>query len=304
MYYIVLDLEWNQPTSRNKLVTSPVKLHGEIIQIGAVRFDCHFNMLDDISIAVAPKYYTEMNHYVKALTGIRTRDLKKGKPFPEALEEFKKWCGKDCCFITWGPDDITVLSANLKLHNIDDSDLPKHYNLQLIFNKQITGESRQWSLSSAMEKLEMPLDLPCHDARNDAIYTARICSRLDMDKGIAEYVAPAPKDKKLPRSRYQALKPYLISTKEISSEYKDSIRCPVCELPMTILRRIRMRNRDKIFSAACPDHGAYLVILMRKRNEDNNHIYEENIYTMNEHSEAFLQKMSLKCSGRKNKIRN
>lgn len=304
MYYIVLDLEWNQPTSRNKLVTSPVKLHGEIIQIGAVRFDCEFNMLDDISIAVAPKYYTEMNHYVKALTGIRTKDLKKGKPFPEAVEEFKKWCGKDCCFITWGPDDIAVLSANMKLHSIDDSDMPKHYNLQLIFNKQITGENRQWSLSSAMEKLEMPLDLPCHDARNDAIYTARICSKLDMDKGIAEYVAPTPKDKKLPGSRYRALNPYLILTKEISSEYKDSIRCPECELPMVINRRIRMRNRDKIFSASCPDHGSFLVILTRKKNEENCHIYQESIYSSNENTDAFLQKMSLKCSGRKNKLRN
>lgn len=304
MYYIVLDLEWNQPTSRNKLVTSPVKLHGEIIQIGAVRFDCHFNMLDDISIAVSPKYYTEMNHYVRALTGIRTRDLKKGKPFPDALDEFKKWCGSDCCFITWGPDDIAVLSANLKLHNIDDSDLPNYYNLQLIFNKQISGENRQWSLASAMEKLDMPLDLPCHDARNDAIYTARICSKLDMEKGIAEYEPPKPKEKTATRKRYHALKQYLISTKEISSEYKDSIRCPRCDMPMVIHRRIRMRNRDKIFSASCPDHSSFLVILQKNKNSESSYSYEENIYSMNEQTEAFLQKMSLKCSGRKNKMRN
>lgn len=299
MNYIVLDLEWNQPTSRNKLITDPVKLYGEIIQIGAVRFDESFNMLDDISISVAPKYYTEMNQYVKALTGIRTKDLKRGKPFPEALAEFREWCTEDCCFITWGPDDMTTLSCNMKLHGIDMIDLPKCYNLQLIFNKQISGENRQWSLASAMEMLGLPLDLPCHDARNDAIYTARICSKLDMERGIAEYVAPVPKDKKPPRSRYHGLKAHLIATKEISSEYKDSIRCPVCDLPLVINRRIRMRNRDKVFSASCPDHGAYLVILLRAKGASNK--YEENIYQMNEQTEAFFNKMSLKCSGRSNR---
>lgn len=298
MNYIVLDLEWNQPTSRNKLITDPVKLYGEIIQIGAVKFDCNFNKLCDINITVAPKYYTEMNHYVRALTGIRTRDLKKGKPFPVALCEFKEWCGDDCCFITWGPDDMSMLTANMKLHSIDDSDLPRCYNLQLIFNKQVSGENRQWSLSSAMEKLGLPLDLTCHDALNDATYTARICAALDMEKGIEEYIEPRPKEKKAPRARYQALKPHLIATKEISSEHRDSMRCPYCDLPLVTNRRLRMRNRDKVFLTSCPDHGAFLVILMRKKGAESSYIYEEGIYSLNEQTEGFFNKMSLKCSGR------
>ena len=36
MKYIVLDLEWNSPEHRNRLVKEPIVLHGEIIQIGAV----------------------------------------------------------------------------------------------------------------------------------------------------------------------------------------------------------------------------------------------------------------------------
>lgn len=304
MNYIVLDLEWNQPTRRNRLITDPVKLHGEIIQIGAVRFDENFTMLDDISIVVAPKYYTEMNPYVKALTGITTKDLKKGKSFPLAIKEFKEWCGEDYRFITWGPDDASVMNANLILHKIEQSDLPVFYNLQLIFNKQITGENRQWSLASAMEKLGLPLDLVCHDARNDAIYTARICSKLDMERGIAEYEFPQPKDKKLPRSRYHALKTLLVTSKEISSEHKDSMRCPKCDLPLVTNRRLRMRNRDKIFTASCPDHGGYLVILQRKKDTESNHAYIENIYPLNEQTESFFNKMNLKCSGRSKRKKN
>lgn len=298
MNYVVFDMEWNQPSGRSKLITDPVKLHGEIIQIGAVKLDSDFKTVDKIEYTVSPKYYTEMNHYVKELTGIRTRDLSRGEPFPAVLEKFKAWCGNDFAFITWGPDDMPVLRDNMILHGIDVSTLPFCYNLQLIFNKQITGENRQWSLCSTMEKLGLPLDLICHDALNDAIYTARICDCLDMKKGIEEYVAPVPKEKKAPYSRYQGLKSHLIATKEICSERKDSMRCPHCDLPLVTSRRLRMRNRDKVFLASCPDHGAFLVILTRKRNVESSYIYEENIYTLNEKTEAFFNKMSLKCSGR------
>lgn len=36
MKYIVIDMEWNRPERRNRLVKEPIVLHGEIIQIGAV----------------------------------------------------------------------------------------------------------------------------------------------------------------------------------------------------------------------------------------------------------------------------
>ena len=36
MKYIVLDMEWNRPERKNRLVKTPLVLHGEIIQIGAV----------------------------------------------------------------------------------------------------------------------------------------------------------------------------------------------------------------------------------------------------------------------------
>ncbi len=300
MNYIVLDLEWNQPTARNKLIREPITVYGEIIQIGAVKFDPDFNAIDDISIAVCPKFYTEMNHYVKELTGIRTRDLKKGEPFPQAFGEFIEWCGEDCCFITWGPDDISMLACNMTLHGIDKSTLPEYYNLQLIFNKQITGENRQWSLSSAMEKLNIPLDLPCHDARNDAIYTARICSCLDMKKGIEEYEAPKPKEKKASKTRYKALLEHLIVSKE-SGAGKVTVYCPHCNSLLATDRRLRMRNRDRVLSASCEEHGKFLIIIQRKKNAENGTKYTENIYQMNEQTESFFNKMSLKCSGSSNR---
>lgn len=297
MNYIVFDMEWNQPSGRTKLITEPVKLHGEIIQIGAVKLDSDFKAVEDIEFTVSPKYYTEMNHYVRELTGIRTRDLSKGKPFPEVLEEFKAWCGEDFCFITWGPDDMSVLRDNMILHGFDVSNLPFCYNLQLIFNKQISGENRQFSLSTAMEQLKIPKTLNCHDARNDAIYTSLIASKLDMKKGISEYVAPTPKPKKEPRSRYHFLASHLILSKEMQSDKKEILYCPNCNSPLKINRRLRMRNRDKIFSTHCDMHGQFIVILQRKKSTEGNVLYNESIYTFNENTERFFNKMKLKCAG-------
>ena len=54
MYCIVLDLEWNQPFSTRSMVTTPVRLPGEIIQIGAVKLNEQLEIVDTGRKAVRP----------------------------------------------------------------------------------------------------------------------------------------------------------------------------------------------------------------------------------------------------------
>lgn len=56
MYCIVLDLEWNQPFSTRSMVTTPVRLPGEIIQIGAVKLNERLEIVDTFKVMVKPKY--------------------------------------------------------------------------------------------------------------------------------------------------------------------------------------------------------------------------------------------------------
>ena len=109
MNYIVLDLEWNQPFDMKSMVRSPVRLHGEIIQIGAVKLDESYHILDTFKIMVSPKHYTKMHKKVTKLTGITTEDLQYGFQFPVAFKYFRKWCGEEFAFLTWGPDDVEML---------------------------------------------------------------------------------------------------------------------------------------------------------------------------------------------------
>ena len=54
MNYIILDMEWNQALSREKMVHTPLTLRGEIIQIGAVKTNERFELIDKTRIAVRP----------------------------------------------------------------------------------------------------------------------------------------------------------------------------------------------------------------------------------------------------------
>ena len=56
MNYIVLDMEWNQPFNMKSMVKKPLMLHGEIVQIGAVKLDGNYHILDTFKIMVSPKY--------------------------------------------------------------------------------------------------------------------------------------------------------------------------------------------------------------------------------------------------------
>ena len=96
MQYIVLDMEWNQPWPGSYAAQKvlPVQIHGEIIQIGAVRLLETGKIADEFQVLVRPKYYKKLNSRVSKLTGLRDARLREeGLSFPEALERFRDWIG-------------------------------------------------------------------------------------------------------------------------------------------------------------------------------------------------------------------
>ena len=156
MQYIVLDMEWNQPWPGSYAAQKvlPVQIHGEIIQIGAVRLLETGKIADEFQVLVRPKYYKKLNSRVSKLTGLRDARLREeGLSFPEALERFRDWIGGPCIFLTWGFDDITVLEDNILLHDGEPDWITQWYNAQMIFNAQTGCGNTQKALSTAMELL-------------------------------------------------------------------------------------------------------------------------------------------------------
>ncbi len=261
MNYIVLDMEWNQPYNIKSMVKKPVMLHGEIVQIGAVKLDENYHILDTFKIMVLPKYYTKMHKQVSKLTKITTEELQYGFPFSVAFKHFQKWCGEKFVFLTWGPDDIEILRDNMILHELNTEWIPSTYNIQVIFDDQIAKEKRQVSLSYAMEKIGEPA-LEAHDALNDARNTVCVCLHLDMVKGLAEYSELIKQMKcygSHSKERSDSTKAY--STKEAALADPELVNfiCPNCGANVECTDLVR-QNSDKYICIGRCENGDELFV--------------------------------------------
>lgn len=279
MNYIVLDMEWNQPwpgsPSAKKIL--PVSIRGEIIQIGAVRVTEPGQVADEFQVMVRPKFYRKLNKRVSKLTGIKEARLKEeGIPFPEAIANFRSWCGEDPVFLTWGFDDIMILRENLRLFDIGEAWTQEWYNAQMIFNAQTDGSTAQKALKTAMEMFGIESTRPAHDALGDAYHTALICARLDLERGRAEYGKAL---KSHEDGFHGAELPGCIARKVYYGyETKDQAlaamagaenRCPVCQRQMLGSRWFAQPGHRYMDLAACPEHGKFLIRVRLSLQEDN-----------------------------------
>ena len=269
MNYIVLDMEWNQPWpgSPSARRVLPVQIRGEIIQIGAVRLTEDQTVADEFQVMIRPKYYRTLNRRVSKLTGIKESRLKaEGIGFAEAIDSFRRWCGEDAVFLTWGFDDIAILRENLQLFQLSTGWISTWYNAQMIFNAQTDGSTAQKSLKTAMEIFQIEATRPAHDALGDAYHTALICARLDLRRGMAEY-AQALKSHdngfhgaELPGCICRKVF-YDIADKNAALALMSGAEnlCPTCGRQMLSSRWFAQAGHRYMDLATCPEHGKFLI---------------------------------------------
>ena len=269
MNYIVLDMEWNQPWpgSPSSKKVLPVAIRGEIIQIGAVRVTEDQFVTDEFQILIKPKYYRHLNRRVSKLTGIKETQLRdEGVPFPEAMAQFRQWCGEDIVFLTWGFDDIGILRENMQLFGLEYGWTEKWYNAQMIFNAQTDGSTAQKALKTAMEIFGIEATRPAHDALGDAYHTALICAMLDLKKGMAEYDAALKSHEngfhgaELPGCICrQVYHDYSDKRAALSAMAGEENICPTCGARMLGSRWFAQPGHRYMDLATCPEHGKFLI---------------------------------------------
>ena len=272
MYYITLDLEWNQAYAQKALAVQrqlSLRLRGEVIQIGAVKLDRDLNICGSYQIIVKPKYFKKLHRHVSALTGITQEQMDMGTPLVEAAERFKKWCGKDFVFLTWGPDDIPMLKENFNANGIPTDWLGEVYDLQLIFNRQTDGSSKQRSLEYAMDYFEIEQTLPAHDALNDAYFTALVAQKLDVIKGVAEYDAQRGENlsEAIIGDADAGDDGYVTIGELLEDEIVCSPVCPICKKPLEQKgRALHSKGQRYTFYFTCKKDGDLFEILRLHKN--------------------------------------
>lgn len=180
MHYIVFDLEWNQSCSQK---TENEMLPFEIIEIGAVKLDKKFNMVDEYSSIVRPQVYRILQNNVRNMLPYDEDYLRTGRTFDKVCKEFLDWCEKETeeyVFCTWGPSDLSILQKNMDFYSMPSLKTPLYfYNLQEIFSKTYKdlGVCR---LERAVEFLNIPMKEPFHSALSDAKYTGKIMNTMHI----------------------------------------------------------------------------------------------------------------------------
>lgn len=308
MNYIVLDMEWNQSYPKVGEDARKKKVKNEIIEIGAVKLNENMEFLASYKRLVRPVFIKKLNSHVKKLTGITKEMLDNGGYFPDIIAEFRDWCGEDMCIITWGYDDVPMLVSCLKMYNLSSDWIGSWYNLQVIFNAQTDGSTNQKSLKAALEYFECSIDEehPWHDALNDAYYTAVICGRLDLKKGIEQYaektreMSPAAllfKDmKEVSRRQYRCC---VINGKSQCPEAFNNNSCPVCGAPM-VRGMWAQTGKGKLISVGeCKLHGRFFMNIRLINKNNGEKIARKIIYESTPEAEALYARRAGKKKEKK-----
>ena len=264
MNYIVMDLEWNQPVSFHSSAYKEIgdQLLFEIIQIGAVKLNKRFKIVDEIDILISPTYYKRLHPYVRRMTHLTQQALEDAPAFAEGMEKFLKFCGKDAVLLTWGADDVSVLKQNVDCFTIP-CELPKTYNMQRYFAEVFKLGNSQKALKAAMEQLGIEEEeaRAFHHAMHDAYYTAQVFRKLPDPAKVLEF-EQQPRKLSRATSRRNFRITHTVQSVAAGLKHKDVIMpsCPTCKQPAGLVTELIPQAPGRYIALCnCKKHGHLLV---------------------------------------------
>lgn len=266
MYYITLDLEWNQSGLRKNDIARLNSLNEEIIEIGAIKLNEQLKIIDHFSIFIKPFINKKINKNVARIITINQDDIERGVSFAQAIASFKVWCGQSYQLFTWGNDDIRILKRNLLYFGEEDTFLTQCYNLQKLFAFSHLGDmSHQKSLAFAVEFFSIPLNESFHSAIADARYTALVLQRMDMQKALVDYKSHIYNSVRLDITLGESevtFTNFSDVTLAISNAKVQAIKCPLCnQLAAIHLDWFACCTHKLCAFAFCMEHGGLSATL-------------------------------------------
>lgn len=281
MNYIVLDLEWNQSNTGKEPEVKEIPF--EIIDIGAIKLNSEKAMIDEFNQLVKPTVYLHMHRITSKIIHLHMQDLQKGRSFKEVMDEFRRWCGEDYVFCTWGPLDLYELQRNIRYYQMEPlSSAPIRFlDVQKLFSIAYEDSKSRRNLEYAIDYLQIEKDIPFHRAFSDAYYTAKILQRLTGEVlenySIDTFVLPRTSQEEIHVffhdymkyiSREFADKQEALSDKEVIST-----KCYLCHRNLRKKIRWFTPNGKHYYSVAvCPVHG-FMKSKIRLRKSESDKIY-------------------------------
>lgn len=187
MIHIFLDLEMNT-IEKEKRAPDQTLAH-EIVEIGAVKLDSNFDIIDEYSTYVKPSFngITESCTFV---TGITEQTVKDAPHFNIAIIDFIDWIGFGPVKIySWSLTDKRQLLGECALKNVFDDDIYNPFTKWIDFQKiysRLLGLTQVLSLQNAMAITQIPFEGDMHsalaDAKNSALLLQIVTDKVALEK--------------------------------------------------------------------------------------------------------------------------
>ena len=159
----------------------------EIIQIGAVKMDEKYEILDSFSTYVKPRY-GKIDHFIDRMTGLSERNLKGAPDIEDALLKMLQWIGDDeTVFYSWSTTDYDQICNEIRYKCREDLnwDLLLNQEKWIDYQERLGARlesQRSLKLSDALELVEIDTKGRAHDGLDDAYNTARMIAKLEQNK--------------------------------------------------------------------------------------------------------------------------
>ncbi|MEA4887969.1 MAG: 3'-5' exonuclease [Clostridiaceae bacterium] len=260
MQFVVFDLEWNCAGRVNKIDPATQEaIPFEIIEIGAVKLDEHYQMIGKYSVCIRPRLYPILTGPVAAVTGRLQPSLKYGLEFTDAAQGFLQWCGSDYLFCTWSESDTAALKMNLKYYGLADQLQVNCLDIQYLFDVLVEQAETQRSIEYAVDFLNIAKNQPFHQAVNDAWYTGLILQQIAEivrhEQSGLDFISRYAFDPNLNRS-YQFSLSGLATIEAALAELRNrELTCPACGEPLLPVHDWNAEGKKIIAAFACPVHG-------------------------------------------------
>lgn len=298
MNYIVLDLEWNQG---QKTDTKDIPSF-EIIEIGAVKLDEKFHIVDTFQSLIRPQIHQKMHKITAELVNLEMQDLKDADTFTKVAQRFFHWCGEEYLFCIWGVQDLTEFQKNMDYYHMEPlSKGPlKYYDIQKLYSLACQDGKVRSSLSHVVEEERlMEEEIEFHRALGDAYYTAFIFRKIqnaDLLEHISfdTYRVPASK-------KEQVFWKFDNYTKFISEEYQGRsemmanknvtcMRCIFCEKALHKMVNWYTPNNGKHYYtvAKCSEHGFMKGKIRVRKSKDARYYAVKTIKHIQEEEAEFI----------------
>jgi 3'-5' exoribonuclease 1 len=173
MNIIIFDLEatcWDEDAKMNTATEM------EIIEIGAVKVNELFDIVDKFQIFIRPSQHPVLSEFCKRLTSIQQSDVDAAIDFHEALLKFENWAGENPLFMSWGDYDRNQITRECdrkhykgKMREL----VQNHLNIKWKIS-QHENRNKKMSVSAIMQRLNMQFEGTPHRGIDDAHNIARI----------------------------------------------------------------------------------------------------------------------------------